>query len=157
VLSKRRLNRLVTGGYVNGWDDPRLLTLDGLQRRGYTPSAINSFVDSLGVARSSNTGASARRRLCVFRTPPGIIWEVAWFSPTMSHLHFFAAHWLQLTLSADTRAVCIPKRVLENFIRTELDATANRVFACLHPLTVKITNHPGGKLPCAPAPIPSVL
>ena len=39
VLSKRRLNRLATGGYVNGWDDPRLLTLEGLRR----PSSVQSF------------------------------------------------------------------------------------------------------------------
>lgn len=55
VMSKRRLNRLVTENYVNGWDDPRLLTLDGLKRRGVTPEAINSFCESIGVARSSNT------------------------------------------------------------------------------------------------------
>ena len=61
VLSKRRLNRLATGGYVNGWDDPRLLTLEGLRRRGYTPTAINTFCKGLGVARSSNT-------VCVSKT-----------------------------------------------------------------------------------------
>ncbi len=38
VLSKRKLNRLATGGYVSGWDDPRLLTLAGLRRRGVTPA-----------------------------------------------------------------------------------------------------------------------
>ena len=70
VLSKRRLNRLVTGGLVNGWDDPRLLTLEGLRRRGYTPKAINAFCDGLGVARSSNTvcvGAVAAHS-CVLET-----------------------------------------------------------------------------------------
>ena len=52
VLSKRRLNALVTQGHVNGWDDPRLLTLDGLRRRGYTATAINSFCEAIGVTRS---------------------------------------------------------------------------------------------------------
>lgn len=55
VMSKRRLNKLVTQQYVSGWDDPRLLTLDGLKRRGVTSTAINTFCESIGVARSSNT------------------------------------------------------------------------------------------------------
>ena len=55
VMSKRKLNTLVTKGYVNGWDDPRLLTLEGLRRRGYTPSAINAFCAGLGVTRNDNT------------------------------------------------------------------------------------------------------
>ena len=55
VMSKRKLNLLVTKGYVNGWDDPRLLTLEGLRRRGYTPTAINAFCSSLGVTRNDNT------------------------------------------------------------------------------------------------------
>lgn len=55
IMSKRRLNKLVVSEIVNGWDDPRLLTLDGLKRRGYTPKAINEFCESTGIARSSNT------------------------------------------------------------------------------------------------------
>jgi glutaminyl-tRNA synthetase len=43
VMSKRKLNRLVTEGHVKGWDDPRLLTLAGLRRRGVTPEAVNNF------------------------------------------------------------------------------------------------------------------
>jgi len=54
VMSKRRLHRLVDEKKVIGWDDPRLLTLAGLRRRGYTPSAIRNFCTSLGVARTSN-------------------------------------------------------------------------------------------------------
>ena len=52
VLSKRKLNSLVTKGIAHGWDDPRLLTLDGLRRRGYTPQAINSFCEQIGVTRA---------------------------------------------------------------------------------------------------------
>lgn len=52
VLSKRKLNRLVTDGYVSGWDDPRLMTLAGLRRRGVTPNAINMFCQELGITRS---------------------------------------------------------------------------------------------------------
>ena len=55
VLSKRRLNELVTGGYVNGWDDPRMPTISGLRRRGYTPDSIREFCDRIGVARRDNT------------------------------------------------------------------------------------------------------
>jgi len=55
VLSKRKLNSLVTKGYVNGWDDPRLLTLDGLRRRGYTPAAVNQFCKDIGVTKSEGT------------------------------------------------------------------------------------------------------
>lgn len=54
VLSKRKLNKLCTGGYVRGWDDPRLLTLAGLRRRGAPPEAINNFVRSIGVSRNEN-------------------------------------------------------------------------------------------------------
>jgi len=54
VLSKRRLTVLVTEKYVNGWDDPRILTINGLRRRGYTNDAINHFVDSIGVTRRGN-------------------------------------------------------------------------------------------------------
>ena len=51
VLSKRRLIQLVEGGYVNGWDDPRMPTLSGLRRRGYTPEAIRDFCERIGVAK----------------------------------------------------------------------------------------------------------
>ena len=55
VLSKRRLIELVDGGYVAGWDDPRMPTISGLRRRGYTPEAIREFCDRIGVARRDNT------------------------------------------------------------------------------------------------------
>lgn len=52
VMSKRKLNKLATGGLVKGWDDPRLLTLAGLRRRGVSPQAINSFCRELSATRS---------------------------------------------------------------------------------------------------------
>jgi len=54
VMSKRKLNRLVQEGYVNGWDDPRMPTISGLRRRGYTPEAIRQFCDRIGVAKSNS-------------------------------------------------------------------------------------------------------
>jgi glutaminyl-tRNA synthetase len=54
VMSKRKLRRLVQEGYVNGWDDPRLPTLSGLRRRGYTPEGIRSFWEMAGVAKANS-------------------------------------------------------------------------------------------------------
>ncbi|RMG20473.1 MAG: glutamine--tRNA ligase, partial [Methanobacteriota archaeon] len=54
VLSKRKLTELVKGGYVDGWDDPRMPTIAGLRRRGYTPEAIRDFADRIGVAKSNS-------------------------------------------------------------------------------------------------------
>lgn len=54
VLSKRKLTQLVTTHTVNGWDDPRMLTINGLRRRGYTNDSINNFVDQVGVTRRGN-------------------------------------------------------------------------------------------------------
>ena len=51
MLSKRRLIQLVEEGHVSGWDDPRMPTISGLRRRGYTPAAIRKFCDIIGVAR----------------------------------------------------------------------------------------------------------
>ncbi len=51
VLSKRKLIRLVQEGYVDGWDDPRMPTISGLRRRGYTPEAIREFCDEVGVGK----------------------------------------------------------------------------------------------------------
>ena len=55
VLSKRKLRALVENNYVSGWDDPRMPTLCGLRRRGYTPTSIRNFCDRVGVAKSPNT------------------------------------------------------------------------------------------------------
>ena len=55
VLSKRKLRNLVENGYVTGWDDPRMPTLCGLRRRGYTPASIRNFCERIGVAKVSST------------------------------------------------------------------------------------------------------
>jgi len=54
VMSKRKLLELVQGGYVSGWDDPRLPTIRGLRRRGYTPESIRDFCDRIGVAKKES-------------------------------------------------------------------------------------------------------
>jgi glutaminyl-tRNA synthetase len=54
VLSKRYLLRIVNEGYVNGWDDPRMPTLSGLRRRGYTAEAIRTFMDIVGIAKTDS-------------------------------------------------------------------------------------------------------
>ncbi len=53
VMSKRKLKQLVEEGFVDGWDDPRMPTLSGLRRRGYTPEAIRNFCREIGVAKTS--------------------------------------------------------------------------------------------------------
>lgn len=90
MMSKRRLQAMVEGKIVNGWDDPRLPTLNGLKRRGYTAEAINAFVDEIGVARTGNN--------------------------------------------------IISIKLLENFIRKELDEKAPRTMAVIDPLRVNIVN-----------------
>lgn len=54
VMSKRKLLQLVKEGYVTGWDDPRMPTLSGMRRRGYTPEAIRNFCERIGVAKSNS-------------------------------------------------------------------------------------------------------
>ena len=54
IMHKRKLIRLVEAGHVGGWDDPRMPTLSGMRRRGYTPAAIRNFCDAVGVARSNS-------------------------------------------------------------------------------------------------------
>ena len=95
VLSKRKLITLVDGGYVDGWDDPRMPTISGMRRRGYTPAAIRNFCDRIGVAKSNST---------------------------------------------------VDMALLEYSVREDLNKTAPRVMAVLHPLKVVITNYPEGKV-----------
>ena len=54
IMSKRKLLELVDKGYVNGWDDPRMPTLSGLRRRGFTPESIRNFADRVGIAKRDN-------------------------------------------------------------------------------------------------------
>ena len=81
VMSKRLLTQLVTEGHVNGWDDPRMPTIAGLRRRGYTPGAIRDFCERIGVTKADNRvemallesairddlDAAAPRRMAVLR------------------------------------------------------------------------------------------
>ncbi|MGC8724075.1 MAG: glutamine--tRNA ligase/YqeY domain fusion protein [Acidobacteriota bacterium] len=94
VLSKRKLLELVNKGYVSGWDDPRMPTLAGLRRRGYTPESIRAFCDRIGVAKSNST---------------------------------------------------VDVEMLEGCLREDLNKTALRRMAVLHPLRVVVTNYPEGK------------
>ena len=94
VMSKRKLRRLVEEGRVSGWDDPRMPTLCGFRRRGYTPKAIRNFCDRIGVAK----------------TPSGIEYSF-----------------------------------LEHCLREDLNETAERVMAVLHPVKLTITNYPEGQ------------
>jgi glutaminyl-tRNA synthetase len=79
VMSKRKLLKMVEGKYVDGWDDPRMLTISGLRRRGYTPASIKNFCRSIGIGKSesridmavlegeirSDLNLHAPRRMCV--------------------------------------------------------------------------------------------
>jgi glutaminyl-tRNA synthetase len=94
LLSKRKLLELVEKKHVSGWDDPRMPTISGLRRRGYTPEAIRKFCDQIGVAKADSI---------------------------------------------------IELNVLENSIREELNKTAPRVMAVLHPIKVVIDNYPEDK------------
>jgi len=79
VMSKRKLLKLVQGEYVSGWDDPRMLTISGLRRRGYTPLSIRNFCKTIGIGKSESRidmgvlenevrddlNVTAPRRMCV--------------------------------------------------------------------------------------------
>ena len=94
VMSKRKLRQLVEENYVSGWDDPRMPTLCGLRRRGYTAKSIRNFCDSIGVAKSANTIEFAE---------------------------------------------------LERCLRDDLNTTAERTMAVLHPVKLTVTNYPEGQ------------
>jgi glutaminyl-tRNA synthetase len=65
VMSKRKLLQLVEEGHVKGWDDPRMPTISGLRRRGYTPESIRAFADRIGVAKSESTVEVASLEDCL--------------------------------------------------------------------------------------------
>ena len=65
VMSKRKLRQLVEGGYVSGWDDPRMPTISGLRRRGYTAAAIRDFCERIGVAKANSLVDVAMLEHCV--------------------------------------------------------------------------------------------
>ena len=79
VMSKRKLLQMVEGNYVSGWDDPRMLTISGLRRRGYTPASIRNFCKTIGIGKSdsrismgvleneirNDLNVNAERRMCV--------------------------------------------------------------------------------------------
>lgn len=94
VMSKRKLRKLVEENIVDGWDDPRMPTLCGLRRRGYTPKSIRNFCDRIGVAKVNST---------------------------------------------------VEHAFLEHCLREDLNQTANRVMAVLHPVKLIITNYPEDK------------
>ena len=94
VMSKRKLRQLVEEGYVSGWDDPRMPTLCGLRRRGYTARSIRTFCDRIGVSKVSST---------------------------------------------------VEYAFLEHCLRAELNETALRAMAVLHPLRLLIRNYPEGR------------
>ncbi|MDH3650551.1 MAG: glutamine--tRNA ligase/YqeY domain fusion protein [Saprospiraceae bacterium] len=65
VMSKRKLLTLVEGGHVGGWDDPRMPTIAGLRRRGYTPASIRTFCDKVGIAKRENLIEMSLLEFCV--------------------------------------------------------------------------------------------
>jgi glutaminyl-tRNA synthetase len=65
VMSKRKLLKLVEDGHVRGWDDPRMPTLAALRRRGYSPEAIRTFCDMIGVAKANSTVDIGKLEYCV--------------------------------------------------------------------------------------------
>jgi len=65
IMSKRKLLRLVEDGAVSGWDDPRMPTISGLRRRGYTPNAIKKFIETVGVAKRENVIDVSLLEFCI--------------------------------------------------------------------------------------------
>ena len=65
IMSKRKLLQLVQGGIVKGWDDPRMPTISGLRRRGYTPNSLRKFVETVGVAKRDNVIDVSLLEFCI--------------------------------------------------------------------------------------------
>ena len=64
-MSKRKLLKLVEEGIVSGWDDPRMPTISGLRRRGYTPNSIRQFIEKVGVAKRENVIDVSLLEFCI--------------------------------------------------------------------------------------------
>ena len=82
ITGKRYIKKLVEDGIVDGWDDPRLVSIAALRRRGYTPEAIRKFVDLVGVSKSSTTIRKARPSCWRFRTT----WRIQSLDPVWFRL-----------------------------------------------------------------------
>src|SRR5690606_38364347 len=65
IMSKRKLLKLDEEGIVKGWDDPRMPTISGLRRRGYTPSSLRKFVETVGVAKRDNVIEVSLLEFCI--------------------------------------------------------------------------------------------
>lgn len=65
VMGKRYLRELVESGKVDGWDDPRLVTISGIRRRGYTPQSIRNFCEMIGISKASSTVDTAQLEYCI--------------------------------------------------------------------------------------------
>ena len=65
IMSKRKLKALIDQSYVSGWDDPRMPTISGLRRRGYTPESLHNFVNTAGVAKKENIIDVSLLEFCV--------------------------------------------------------------------------------------------
>jgi len=120
TLSKRKLKQLVEGGHVKGWDDPRMPTLAGLRRRGYTPEAIRAFCERVGVskrnsfvavallehAQREHLNATSRRALGVVR-PLKVVLE----NYPEGQEDAFDAPWMQDDPSRGTRRVPLSREL----------------------------------------------
>lgn len=114
VLSKRKLIQLVSEGHVTGWDDPRLPTLRGLRRRGYTPEAIREFCSRIGVARADSRVDYSLLEFCIRehlnRTAPRLMAVLNPLKIILENYPEGQVEWLELPLypedaSAGTRRV----------------------------------------------------
>ena len=65
ITSKRKLNQLVSDGHVAGWDDPRMPTISGLRRRGYTPASLREFCRRIGVTKQDNVVEYSALEACI--------------------------------------------------------------------------------------------
>lgn len=107
VLSKRKLLKLVMNGYMRGWDDPRMPTIKGLRRRGYSAKIMNSFCNEIGVTRNFNTvqyeRLAAVARAVLHDTAPRVMGIL---SPVVLHL----TNWTDVTgLSTnESKTVSVP-------------------------------------------------